>query len=150
MSYAIKNAFFLSLTALTFAASHSAHAEILPQAETALKIPLAQKATSRPMSVAYIPAFKKYYIADGGLAPMGSETEAPISKSLIHTYDETGHYVSSARPGYDNRSIYYNPNTNKLETITYNISSEIGFMPNTGLFAINLNEKGEATIIQRK
>jgi hypothetical protein len=96
------------------------------------------------MSIAYIPAFKKYYIADGGLAPMGSETEAPISKSLIHTYDDSGQYISSAKPGYDNRSIYFNPNTNKLETITYNISSQIGFMPNTGLFSINLTETGEA------
>ena len=95
------------------------------------------------MTVAYIPSHKKYYIADGGLAPMGSETEAPISKSLIHSYDETGKYVNSSRPGYDNRSIYFNTNTNKLETITYNVSSDVGFSPNTGIYAINLTETGE-------
>ncbi|HQM87118.1 MAG TPA: hypothetical protein PLC01_04630, partial [Methylotenera sp.] len=121
----------------------SLQAEILPQAELALKFGLANKSTTRPMTVAYIPSHKKYYIADGGLARMGSETEAPISKSLIHSYDETGKYVNSSRPGYDNRSIYFNTNTNKLETITYNVSSDVGFSPNTGIYAINLTETGE-------
>jgi len=95
------------------------------------------------MTVAYIPSLKRYYIADGGLAPMGSETEAPISKSQIHAYDDEGKYVNSAKPGYDNRSIYYNSNSNKLETITYNISSFGGFSPNTGIFSIDLTETGE-------
>ncbi len=140
-----KNAYFLPAIFASITFCKLAHAEILPQAEVGLKIPLAQKATSRPMSVAYIPNFKKYYIADGGLAPMGSETEAPISKSLIHSYDDSGKYVNSARPGYDNRSIYFNTNTNKLETVTYNISSDIGFSPNTGIYAIKLTETGEVT-----
>ncbi len=121
-----------------------ANAEVLSEAQIGIKIPLAQKSSSRPMTVAYIKDFKHYYIADGGLAPMGSETEAPVSKSLIHTYDDAGKYISSARPGYDNRSIYYNPNSKKLETITYNISSAAGFLPNTGIFAIDLTEQGEA------
>lgn len=120
-----------------------AHAAILPEAEIGIKIPLVKKPSTRPMTVAYIPAFKHYYIADGGLAPMGGEMEAPISKSLIHTYDEAGTYISSARPGYDNRSIYYNPNSHQLETITYNISSDLGFAPNTGAFSLNLTETGE-------
>ena len=118
-------------------------AEILPQAELGIKIPLAKQSTTRPMTVAYIPGLKRYYIADGGLAPMGSEFEAPISKSLIHAYDDTGKYINSAKPGYDNRSIYYNTNTAKLEIITYNISSDVGFSPNTGIYAINLSESGE-------
>lgn len=148
MPFALKNSYFLPLfiTAFgiaSFAFTSTAQAEILPQAELGLKITLSQKATSRPMSVAYIPAYKKYYIADGGLAPMGSETEAPMSKSLIHAYDETGKYVNSAKPGYDNRSIYFNTNTNKLETITYNISSDVGFSPNCGIFSIQLTETGE-------
>ena len=95
------------------------------------------------MTVAYIPTFKRYYIADGGLAPMGSEFEAPISKSLIHSYDDTGKYLNSSRPGYDNRSIYFNPNTSALETITYNVSSDVGFSPNTGIYAIHLTETGD-------
>ncbi|MDI1309694.1 MAG: hypothetical protein PSV17_09720 [Methylotenera sp.] len=118
-------------------------AEIFPEAQVGIKIPLTQKPTTRPMTVAYIPSLKRYYIADGGLAPMGSETEAPVSKSEIHTYDEAGKYVNSAKPGYDNRSIYYNPNSNKLETITYNISSFGGFSPNTGIYSIDLTETGE-------
>jgi hypothetical protein len=118
-------------------------AQVLPEAALGIKFALAKKPTTRPMTVAYIPIFKRYYIADGGLAPMGSEFEAPISKSLIHAYDEKGNYLNSSRPGYDNRSIYFNPNTNALETITYNISSDVGFSPNTGIYAINLTETGD-------
>jgi hypothetical protein len=121
----------------------SAQAQVLPEAVVGIKFALAAKPTTRPMTVAYIPKFKRYYIADGGLAPMGSEFEAPISKSLIHSYDETGKYMNSSRPGYDNRSIYFNPNTNALETITYNISSDVGFSPNTGMYAIHLTETGD-------
>lgn len=131
----------LSLTLLTSA--QLAQAEILPEAQVGIKIPLIKKPTTRPMTVAHIPALKRYYIADGGLAPMGNEMEAPYSKSEIHAYDEDGKYVNSSRPGYDNRSIYYNPNTRKLETITYNISSDVGFSPNSGIFSIDLTDTGE-------
>ena len=124
-------------------ASLSAQAEVLPEAVLGIKIPLAQKSTTRPMTVAYVPNVKHYYIADGGLAPMVSEFEAPSSKSQVHAYDATGKYINSAKPGYDNRSIYYNANTNKLETITYNISSEVGFSPNTGIYSIDLSDSGE-------
>ena len=121
----------------------SLKAEVLPEAVQGIKIALAKKPSTRPMTVAYMPSVKYYYIADGGLAPMGSELEAPISRSQIHAYDETGKYINSAKPGYDNRSIYYNANTNKLETITYNISSEVGFSPNTGIYSIDLSDTGE-------
>jgi hypothetical protein len=123
--------------------SGNLQAEVLAEAAIGIKFALAKKPTTRPMTVAYIPVFKRYYIADGGLAPMGSEFEAPISKSLIHSYDDTGKYINSSRPGYDNRSIYFNPNTNALETITYNISSDVGFSPNTGMYAIHLTETGD-------
>jgi hypothetical protein len=126
-----------------FLASISLQAQVLPEATLGIKIPLAKKSTTRPMTVAYVPGLKRYYIADGGLAPMGSEFEAPFSKSQIHAYDDTGKYINSAKPGYDNRSIYYNPNTDKLETITYNISSDVGFSPNTGIYSIDLSETGE-------
>jgi hypothetical protein len=95
------------------------------------------------MTVAHIPLFQRYYIADGGLAPMGGEGEVPFSKSEIHAYDEAGKYISSSRPGYDNRSLYFNPNTAKLETVTYNISSDVGFSPNSGIFSIDLEENGD-------
>lgn len=131
------------LSLVLLGALQSAHAEILPEAQIGIKIPLAKKPTTRPMTVAYIPVFKRYYIADGGLAPMGNENEAPVSKSLIHAYSEDGQYVNSSRPGYDNRSIYFNPNTHKLETITYNVSSEMGFAPNTGIFSIDVAENGD-------
>jgi hypothetical protein len=121
----------------------TSQAAILPEAKVGIKIPLAKKPSTRPMTVAHVPNLKRYYIADGGLAPMISEFEAPMSKSLIHAYDENGQYVNSARPGYDNRSIYFNPNTNKLETITYNVSSDVGFSPNTGIYAIDLTESGD-------
>lgn len=123
--------------------SLSAHAEILPEAEVGVKIPLIKKPTTRPMTVAYLPDHQHYYIADGGLAPMGSEFEAPVSKSEVHAYTADGQYVNSAKPGFDNRSLYFNPNSGKLETITYNISSAVGFLPNTGIFSLEVNEKGE-------
>ena len=127
----------------TLLASIALQAEVLPEAVQGIKIALAKKPSSRPMTVAYVPSVKYYYIADGGLAPLGSETEAPISRSQIHAYDDAGKYINSAKPGYDNRSIYYNTNTKKLETITYNISTEVGFSPNTGIYAINLGDTGE-------
>jgi hypothetical protein len=118
-------------------------AAIITDAEIGIKIPLMQKPSTRPMTVAYIPGLKRYYIADGGLAPMATEFEAAESKSQIHAYDDTGKYINSAKPGYDNRSIYYNPNSRQLETITYNVSSDVGFAPNTGIYALDLSETGE-------
>ena len=120
----------------------SAQAEILPKATVGIKIPLTKKPTTRPMTVAYIPLFKRYYIADGGLAPQASEFESATSKSLIHVYDNDGKYLQSVKAGYDNRSIYYNTNSHQLETVTYNISSDAGFSPNTGIFSIDLAEDG--------
>lgn len=126
-------------------ASLPAQAQVLPEAAVSIKIPLTKKPTTRPQTVAYMPGFKRYYIADGGLAPMGSEFEAPVSKSQIHAYDDAGKYVNSAKPGYDNRSIYFNANTGKLETITYNVSSDVGFAPNTGIYSLILSETGDVT-----
>nr|WP_148218679.1 hypothetical protein [Methylotenera versatilis] len=132
------------IVSIAFAtALQTSQAAIFPEAQVGIKIPLTQKPSTRPMTVAYIPSLKRYYIADGGLAPMGSDTEAPVSRSQIHAYDNEGKYINSAKPGYDNRSIYYNSNSNKLETITYNISSFGGFSPNTGIFSIDLTETGE-------
>jgi hypothetical protein len=119
-----------------------ANADVLPEAKSEIKITLNKKPTTRPMTIAFIPGQKKYYIADGGLAPLGSETEAPISKSLIHTYDQFGKYLSSTQAGFDNRSIFYNELTYQLTTITYNISSEAGFAPNTGIFSLDLDPEG--------
>jgi len=130
-------------TVISAAFIANAQAQVLPEAALGIKIALAKKPTTRPQTVAYVPEHKCYYIADGGLAPMGSEFEAPVSKSQIHAYDDAGRYINSAKPGYDNRSIYYNANSKKLETITYNISSEVGFAPNTGLYSINLGDTGE-------
>lgn len=131
------------LTIALATAMQPIQAAILDEAQVGIKIPLTQKPSTRPMTVAYVPNVKHYYIADGGLAPMGGEMEAPTSKSQIHAYDAEGKYVNSALPGYDNRSIYYNPNSKKLETITYNISSFGGFAPNTGIFSIDFSETGE-------
>ncbi len=133
----------LLLSAALLATVHMAQAEIMPEAQIGIKIPLAKKPTTRPMTVAHIPQFKRYYVADGGLAPMGGEGEIPFSKSEIHAYDDEGKYLHSARPGYDNRSIYYNPNTGKLETVTYNVSSDVGFSPNSGIYSIDLTENGD-------
>lgn len=120
-----------------------AQADVLPEAKVEIRIPLAKKPTTRPMTVAYVPYLSRYYIADGGLAPMPGEMEIALSKSQVHVYDAKGTYLSSGKPGLDNRSIYFNPNTHKLESVTYNISSDAGFSPNTGIFAIELTETGD-------
>ncbi|MDD2833429.1 MAG: hypothetical protein PHD12_05390 [Methylotenera sp.] len=133
----------LLLSLISIASAPMAQAELLSEAQTGIKITLVKKPSTRPMTVAHIPGLKRYYIADGGLAPLGSETEAPYSKSLIHAYDDEGNYINSSQPGYDNRSIYYNINTHQLETITYNISSDLGFAPNSGIFSIHLTDSGE-------
>ena len=121
----------------------NAQAQVLPEAALGIKIAMAKAPSTRPMTVAYMPALKSYYIADGGLAPMGSDTEAPISKSEVHAYNAEGKYINSAKPGFDNRSIYYNANSGKIETITYNISSAVGFAPNTGMYSLQLSDTGE-------
>ena len=131
----------LLLSSIIF--STVAQAAVLQEAKLAIKIPMAKEPTTRPMTVAYHPALMHYYVADGGLAPLGSEWEAPISKSQVHAFDAEGKYVNSANPGYDNRSIYYNANTANIETITYNISSAFGFAPNTGMYALEMSETGK-------
>lgn len=143
--YKYQSKLLISIATAAALLSAPLHAEILPEAEVVIKIPLVKKSTTRPMTVAYVPLYNSYYIADGGLAPMGSEFEAPVSKSEIHAYTAEGKYINSSQPGYDNRSLYFNPNTSNLETITYNISSDVGFAPNTGIFSIELTEKGEVT-----
>ena len=135
----------LLLLCLTILNIGHAHAEINENAELAFKINLTKKPTTRPQTIAYIPGEKKYYIADGGLAARASDYEAPISKSLIHTYDESGKYIESTRAGFDNRSIYFNEKSLKLETITYNVSTAAGFAPMTGIFSLELDEKGLLT-----
>ena len=117
-------------------------AEVLPEAKLEMKIPLSIEPSTRPMTVAFIPGEKKYYIADGGLSPVGNE---PFSKSQVHVYDEKGTYIKSFSPGFDNRSIYYNENSKALETVTYNISSAAGFFPNTGIFSLKLDDQGLLT-----
>ncbi|HYD34333.1 MAG TPA: hypothetical protein VEA39_07150 [Methylophilaceae bacterium] len=120
-----------------------AQARVLPEAVVGIKIPLAKKPSTRPMGVAYVPHLSRYYIADGGLAPMPGDMESPFSKSLIHVYDDKGGYLNSAMPGFDNRAIYFNPHSKLLELITYNISSSAGFAPNTGIFGLELTDKGD-------
>lgn len=117
-------------------------AEILPQADVVIRIPLAGKPTTRPMGIAYVPAYQRYYIADGGLGPVPGDEQAPYSKSKVHAYAADGKYLHSVQPGYDNRAIYFNPDSYQLEVITYNISSDAGFLPNTGIFKLDLDEAG--------
>ena len=135
----------LILVCLVILNSSYTYAEINQNAEFIFKINLAKKPTTRPQTIAYVPGEKKYYVADGGLAARGSDYEAPISKSLIHTFDETGKYIESTRAGFDNRSIYFNEKSLKLETITYNVSTAAGFAPMTGIFSLELDEKGLLT-----
>lgn len=118
-------------------------AQVLPDAEVGIKIPLMKKPTTRPMTVAYVPLHDRYYIADGGLGAVPGEIGLLTSKSEVHVFNGKGEYLNSALPGFDNRSIYFNANSRQLETITYNISSAAGFAPNTGIFGLELAENGD-------
>lgn len=136
---------FILSTAMLLGSSLAADAQVLPEAVTELHIPLAAKPTSRPMSVAYVPDYSRYFIADGGLAPIPDGFGIPVSRSEVRAYSAKGEFLQSAKPGLDNRSIYFNQNTNRLESVTYNISSGAGFTPNTGIFAIKLDTAGNLT-----
>ena len=118
------------------------HAAVLAEAQPEVRIALAAKPTSRPITVAYMPDNGRYYIADGGLAPMSDGLSAPLSKSEVHVYSSDGKHLQSARPGLDNRSIYFNPERKQLEVVTYNISSGAGFTPGAGIFALKLDASG--------
>lgn len=133
------------LAAPLLAGSLIANAQVLPEAVAAVHIPLTAKPTSRPMTIAYVPDYSRYFIADGGLAPLPDGLGFPLSRSEVHAYSAKGEYLQSARPGLDNRSIYFNQNTNRLESVTYNISSGAGFTPNTGLYALKLDQSGNLT-----
>ena len=133
------------MAAIMILAASAAHAQVLPEAVTELRIPLAVKPTSRPQTVAYLPDYSRYIVADGGLAPIPDGLGFPLSKSELHVYDAQGAYLKSVRPGLDNRSIYFNPNSNQLEVITYNVSSGAGFTPNTGIFTLKLDDAGLPT-----
>ena len=140
----VKSLSAISIALLTLTA-HQAQAAVLPEAQIAAKITLAKKPTSKPMSIAYVPFYQRYYVADGGLAPTPGDNDAPVSKSQIHVYSAEGQYLQSAKPGFDNRSIYFNQASKQLETVTYNISSNAGFSPNTGIFSLDLDDKGNLT-----
>lgn len=122
--------------------AQAAQAEVLAQAEQSVRIALVAKPTTRPITVAYVPDYSRYYIADGGLAPMSDGLTAPVSKSEVHVYTSEGKHLQSAKPGLDNRSIYYNPHRKQLEVVTYNISSGAGFTPGTGIFALKFDASG--------
>ena len=133
------------MAAMLMCQSLNASAQVLPEAVSTLRIPLAVKPTSRPMTVAYVPDYSRYVVADGGFTAMPDEFGVVASKSQVHVYDVNGQYVHSAKPGLSNRSVYYNPNQHRLESVTYNASSDLGFAPNTGVFALEMDKDGRLT-----
>ncbi|MCX7626902.1 MAG: hypothetical protein N2Z69_00570 [Methylophilaceae bacterium] len=134
----------LAVALLSLGTSVQAPAAVLAEAEEHLKIVLAKPPTSRPMSIAYVPDYKRYYVADGGFGATLDATGGLIpSKSEIHVYSERGDYLQSMRLGLDNRSLYFNRNTQRLESITFNVSSFAGFTPYCGIFGLKLNEQGD-------
>lgn len=130
--------------ALMFLGTQAAHATVLPEATEVITLKLVKQPTSRPMGVAYVPDYKRYYIADGGLGALDDGT-MPMSRSEVHVYGADGTYIQSEKPGLDNRSIYFNPNSKHLETVTYNVSSDAGFTPSAGVYSLALDDKGSLT-----
>ena len=134
----------LLFTSLLFTAMN-AQAAPLAEAATVLKITMGKAPTTRPFTVAYVPNYKRYYVADGGLGPLMDGNAINVSRSEIHTFNAKGEYISSIQAGLDNRSIYFNQNTNVLESVTYNVSSGAGFTPESGIFALELDDTGNLT-----
>lgn len=130
---------------LLLGAIHPTQASVLPEAVQGAKFTLAKKPTSRPMGVAYVPDYKRYYIADGGFGAVEDGLNIPISKSEVHVYSADGTYLQSEKPGLDNRAIYFNPNSRHLEAVTYNVSSDAGFTPSAGVYTIGLDTNGALT-----
>ena len=142
--FMLKKLFCISLSCYMLAAP-PLHAAVLGQATIGIKLVMHKKPTSRPMTVAYVPDYKHYYVADGGLGPVLDGFSVSTSKSEIHAFDAKGSYLNSTQAGLDNRSIYFNQNTNELESVTYNISSAAGFTPDVGIFALELDSSGNLT-----
>ena len=139
----MKNSIARKLAALVASLMISpAIAAVLPEAQEGVRLVMAKKPTTRPMGVAYQPDYKRYYVADGGLGALDDGRSIPLSKSEVHVFDEAGQYVHSAKPGLDSRAIYFNQNSNQLEIVTYNVSSDAGFSPNSGVFSLVLDDKG--------
>lgn len=136
---------FIITAGLLFGAIHAAQAAVLPEATAGAKLVLAKKPTTRPMGVAYVPDYKRYYVADGGLGAIDDGLSLPMSKSEMHAFSAEGAYLQSEKPGLDNRAIYFNPNSRQLEAITYNVSSDAGFMPGAGIHSVTLDDKGALT-----
>ena len=132
-------------TVLILACSYQAAAQVLPEAMEGKRIKLAAQPTSRPMTVAYVPQHERYIVADGGFSARPDEFGVITSRSLVHVYDANGNYVHSAKPGLSNKTVYFNPNHNRLESVTYNASSDAGFLPNCGVFALELDKEGNVT-----
>ena len=128
--------------AIFLCASAAGHAAVLPEAVEGIKIPIAAEPTSRPMAVAYVPDYNRYYVADGGLGVVSDGFSAPMSRSEIHVYDAQGKHLHSVKPGIDNRSLYFNPNTRQLVSVSYDVSSDAGFLPGCGIFALEMDDKG--------
>ena len=133
------------LALLLLGHSLSGFAQVLPEAVDTMQMPLAVKPTSRPMTVTFDPDYSRYIVADGGFTAMADEFGVVASKSQVHVYDDKGHYVHSAKPGLSNRSVYYNPNQHRLESVTYNASSDMGFAPNTGVYSLEMDKQGRMT-----
>ncbi|ROH86256.1 hypothetical protein ED236_07400 [Pseudomethylobacillus aquaticus] len=135
----VLSALFTGLVAL----SNASFAGVLPEAQTQLKITLAQQPTSRPMTVAYLPEHRLYVVGDGGLGPIPGDYENTQARSLTHIYDEEGRYKQSVKTGISHRAVYFNEDTRRIESVTYNVSTQAGFSPNTGVFALQFNDAGE-------
>lgn len=131
-----------ALAALGILFSTPTFAEVLPEAEVVVKIPLTKQSITKAITIAYMPSHDTYYVADGGIGTVGTK----ISPCEIHAYKANGEYINSAAPGFNNRSIYFNPNTSNLETLTYNISAEAGFAPNIGIFSLKVGDKGDIQV----
>ena len=111
-------------------ASLSAEAAVLPTAVESIDLPLSTP-HSTPVSVTYIPSFSRYYAADAGTG------------YIARVWDATGTPIGTSAIGPLPASLYFNPNTSLLESVSLDACCTSG--PTTGIQSLTLDGSGNYT-----
>ncbi|MBY6204950.1 DUF11 domain-containing protein, partial [Halomonas denitrificans] len=100
----------LALLACLFIVSNAGAQSVLANAVPTIQL---QGGGATPMNVAYDPVLDRYYSTTGGFQSVPA-----------YTHDGAGNLLATTQPlNNDNRSIFYNPNTNAIELISFNAVS---------------------------
>ncbi len=107
----------------------AAHAQVSPVATAGVTL-TPTGGISTPMSVAWVPAFSRYYGGSGG------STGSPVT-----VFSAAGAQLGQGSTGVDQRGIFFNPNTGFLESVSYSACCSAAD-PVRGVQEINLDGSG--------